>query len=183
MKNGIGNFRFMGRQMYVLAFACMCLFVSCRKYETVTDTYYISNKTGNDVSLVLSRSVVWDTCVSEDLHRVWFDSNTLPIAAGKAVRLHPIIRTFTNQVGGHWWNVIPVIGSSARLIIGNDTIIWNAERQDNSYTMYASDTRWSIFNMEDWVTVDWKSSNEHRLPDTYEHRFLITDEKIERSKP
>ena len=171
------------KRIILYVFACVCLCVSCRRYEPVTDTYYISNKTGNEVCVVLQRSVVWDTCVTEGLHRVWFDSNTLPIEAGKTVRLHPIKRTFTNQVGGHWWNVIPVIGHSAQLIAGADTIVWSAERQENSYSMYSSDTRWSIFNVENWETEDWKSSKEHKLPDMYDHTFIITTADIERSKP
>ena len=76
-----------------------------------------------------------------------------------------------------------MIGHSAQLIAGTDTIVWSAERQENSYRMYSSDTRWSIFNVENWETEDWKSSKEHKLPDMYDHTFIITTADIERSKP
>lgn len=166
------------KRIILYLFACACVFTACVSYETITDTFYVSNETGSEVSLVLSRSAVWDTCATTDLKRVWFDTNTITISAGKTVRLHPIRREFVSKNANTQWNIVNAVGATVRLVVGGDTISWHAQKNGKRDVMFVADTPWSIYNKE-----CWDSSKDKDQPNTYHHRFVITSENIERSKP
>ena len=176
--NGKNKIPFMRKRMLLCMFACACIWASCgNPYVTVTDSFFIANESDSTIQIVLNQSVVWDTCatcaVGDDLTRVWYNSNTMPIKAGGKVRLHPIRKEYTGDIPDRHWNVAPVIGSSTQLIAGMDTIVWQVK---NPY-MFTSDSVWSIYNTEDWT-----SEKDSTILHSYYHTFVITTEKIERSR-
>lgn len=159
----------------MLAFVVI-LYASCTApYTTFTDTYYIHNATDNVISLTTEHPVVWDTCAPENPQKVWFDSTTIFLKAGKTIRLHPIVREFKYKSVSvnDRLNVTWLIGTSTRLTAGTDTIVWQVQ---HNY-MFESDSVWSIYNKRDWQTI-----KDNDLPYTYYHTFEITSEKIERNK-
>ena len=153
---------------------CLTLMVSCTPQETFTETYYISNSTDSKICLAVNNSVVWDTCSADNVQRVWFTTHTLTMNPHQTVRLHPIVREKRNETASYDLNIVPILGNSAMLIRGTDTIRWEIQ----GYRMFKSDTEWSIYNTEDWQTVEVEPHSY-----TYNHTFVITHDKIERSKP
>lgn len=153
---------------------CLTLLVSCTPQETFTETYYISNSTSSEIRLIMNNSVVWDTCSSANTQRVWFNSNTLTMNPHQTIRLHPIVREKRDETASYDLNIVPIIENSAMLIRGTDTIRWEIQ----GYRMFKSDTEWSIYNTEDWQTVEVEPHSY-----TYNHTFVITHDKIERTKP
>lgn len=151
------------------------LFSSCNVHVTITDYYYLTNNADDTVRLLLNGSVVWDTCAAENVQRVWRDSNALIIAPRQTASLHPIRRSFSNKFAEHWWTIVGMLGRSVQLVYRNDTISWQNGRTSE---MFTSDEVWSIYNKENWQSVQDKN-----LPYTYYHTFLITTDEIERSLP
>lgn len=164
------------RYLFVVTGVIVCglLLASCTPQETFTETYYISNSTGSEISLTVNNSIVWDTCSANNMQRVWFNTNTITVHPHQTIRLHPIVRVERAETASYNLNIVPIIGSSAMLIREADTIRWEIQ----GYRMFTSDTEWSIYNTEDWQTVE---VNPHSY--TYNHTFVITHDKIERSKP
>lgn len=157
--------------LYGLIFGCM--FASCgHPYTTYTDTYFVSNQTEEEIRLVLDQAVMWDTCSIVNPQRAWYSTNNIPIAAGKTIRLHPIRREYKHVRAGDVLLISRIIGASAQLIAGNDTIIWKEHRYD-----YVYGDEWSIYNDTDWVTTEDKEE-----PYRYDHTFVIDHQKIERAK-
>ena len=163
----------------VLCF-CVCLFCSCEKKEVITDVYYVHNNSSMLVSLVFDVNMFWDTCsVKSTANYTQVEKNShVEIPSGKAIRLHPILRTYDNPQT-HQLNVTLFIGQ-AKLVCGTDTFVWKAAIKERPpreyYCMFTDETTWSIFN-----TTCWSTEQDTNLPSTYYHTFSITDSKIERN--
>lgn len=152
---------------------CISLLVSCKPKVTFTETYYIANSTNREISLEVNNSVVWDTCSTGNIQRAWFDTTTITVQPRKTIRLHPIVRDDRYETSSYDLNIVPIVGTSVMLISGTDSVVWEIKNRQ----MFTSDTEWSIFNTESWQTVE-KESNSY----TYDHTFIVTQDKIERSK-
>ena len=161
------------KSLILLAMGTLCFTACTSPYVTFTDTYFITNSTANEISLLMEHSVVWDTCAGDNPQRAWLDSTCVQIQAGKTIRVHPITREYKDKRGDYRLNVVPLIGSSTQLVSGIDTIGWQVK---NPY-MFTNDSVWSIYN-----TADWQTTEETDVPYTYYHTFVITAEQIERSK-
>ena len=154
------------------ALTCLCFFASCANYVTYTDIYYIKNSTQQALTLQTDNAVVWDNNSSDDFQQVWYDSTSLSIAVNQTIRLHPIRRDFKLERAGDDMNVTNIVGQSVALIVGTDTIVWNAEKGH----MFTNDTIWSFYN-----TQYWQTEKDSELPYTYHHIFVISLDKIERT--
>ena len=169
------------KRIILYVFACLCLFCSCERKETITDVYYVYNSSSQPVSLVFDVSMWWDTCsVKSTADYTLVEKNSkVEIPSGKTIRLHPILRTYDNPKT-HQLDVTLFIGQ-AKLVCGTDTIVWKPAikerppRQD--YCMFTDDAIWSIFN-----TTCWSSEQDTNLPYTYYHTFSITDSNLERDE-
>ena len=126
------------------------------------------------VTLELQNAVVWDNNSADTIQQVWYDSSSVSISSGKTIRLHPIKRDFKLNSNGGGLNVTHIIGNSSALIIGSDTILWETQK----WRMFTSDTIWSIYNTENWLTTKDKDA-----PYTFHHSFVISSDRIERSTP
>lgn len=154
------------KRLLVVLSLWIFLLSSCVPKETFTETYFISNGTDQEVSLVTNHSVVWDYGQNAGSSRVWYNSNTLTVAPHATIRLHPIIREDRSPQASYQWSVRNIIGTSTALIASTDTICWDTESKDSA--------DWNIYKAADWETVEVESH-------TYNHTFNITQEKIERS--
>ena len=170
-------------QMLLLAFAGLFIFTSCEKKETITDVYFIHNDLEKPVSLEFIYPLIWDTCSAmnaDSYSQVWYEEQTLVIPAHTTIRLHPVCRTYGNPLT-HEIDPIPIIASTTKLILGEDTITWQAEEQKRLpmvvYCMFSSDEVWSIYNTESWQTIP-----DHVIPYVYYNTFSITQEAIEKSQ-
>ena len=168
------------KRIILYVFACVCLLCSCEKKEVITDVYYVHNNSSKLVSLVFDVNMFWDTCsVKSTADYTQAEKNShVEIPSGKAIRLHPILRTYDNPQT-HQLNVT-FIGPEAKLVCGTDTLVWTAAYKKRSpggyYCMFTDDVTWSIFN-----TTCWSTEQDTHLPSTYYHTFSITDSKIERN--
>lgn len=154
-----------------IAMMAVMAFVSCRTRETFTESYFIDNTMDEKMSLALNQAIVWDNAGTTNPHYVWYNSDTLTLLPHTTIRLHPIIREDRYETSSYVLEVTKIIGSSATLIAGTDTIRWESDHG----AMFINDDVWSIFNKANWRTAKDYSFE-------YSHTFEITDEKIERSK-
>lgn len=161
------------KAIILLAMCTFCFTACTSHYVTYTDSYYVTNATESDISLMTECSIVWDTCSTDNPKRVWFDSTCVVVRAGKTIRLHPVTREYKNNQAGDLLNVVPLIGKSTQLISAADTIIWLVKYP----YMFTNDSVWSIYN-----TNDWQTTTDSILPYTYYHTFIINPKHIERSK-
>ena len=154
-----------------IAIMAVVTLISCRARETFKESYFVCNATDKKMSLALNQAIVWDSAGTTNPHYVWYNSDTLTLQPHTTIRLHPIIREDRYETSGYVLEVTQIIGSSASLIAGTDTIRWESDHG----AMFTNDNVWSIFNKADWQTTEDYSF-------VYSHTFEITDEKIERSK-
>lgn len=158
----------------ILLAMSMLFFTACTSHHvTFTDTYYVTNATENEISLITEHSIVWDTCSTENPQRAWFDSTCVLVQAGKTVRLHPVTREFKDKHSEDRLNVTQLIGNLTQLVSDTDTIVWQVKYPH----MFTNDSVWSIYN-----TTDWQTAKDSEMPYMYYHTFVITTEQIERSK-
>ena len=160
-------------QVLFLALVSTCILTSCvNKYTMFTDVYYVTNATDSTLRILTENSIVWDTCATNNLQHVWYNSGCVQIKPHKTIRLHPISREYKHMHAEDRMNIVTAIGKSAKLIIGTDTIQWSVT---NPY-MFTDTRTWSIYNTECWQTVEDK-----QVPYTFYHTFTISTDDIERS--
>lgn len=148
---------------------------SCRNDRVViTNVYYIQNDLDQLVALTFSKMVPWDTCATGSFFQVMYDSVCPEIPPHKAIRLHPIQREY-KTIASHSIDPGHFLGGFTKLIVHSDTIVWESKYAKYGH-MFSSDSIWSIYNYEDWQTVQADD-----VLNTFYSTFHITQENIERS--
>ena len=163
-----------------IAAAMLAGLAACtNKGETFTDIYYLHNNLDEPVSFHFYYNIYWDTCTtypSEEAGRTWFEKDTLELMPYQTVRLHPVSRKRVHPES-HQLNVIPIIGSETKLIIGHDTLHWlsGTRKQPPLIVpcMFGNDSVYSIYNVTFWQTEQLKE-----LPNTYKNTFHIIHYKL-----